>query len=200
MTPTRRRSRSSTSSWPRTATRRAPVEAYAYDAAQLVGRRRRERPGRAREFARARPVRGRDRHRQLRRAAPRGDPGIVYTVVEERRRNVSIRASRDRDAVGRVGAWSAWYDAGVGFSVGNRLIAALDAPSRDDADKLVEKLEGVPSWVKVGLELFCAEGPAIVRELHRARAERDARSQAARHPRDGRARDGEGRRRSARGC
>ena len=51
------------------------------------------------------------------------------------------------------------------FSVGNRLIAALDTPSRADADKLVERLEGVPSWVKIGLELFCAEGPAIVRDF-----------------------------------
>jgi orotidine-5'-phosphate decarboxylase len=53
----------------------------------------------------------------------------------------------------------------VGFSVGNRLIAALDTPSRADADALVGKLDGVPSWVKIGLELFCAEGPSIVREL-----------------------------------
>ncbi len=53
----------------------------------------------------------------------------------------------------------------MAFSVGNRLIAALDTPSRADADALVAKLEGVPSWVKCGLELFCAEGPAIVREL-----------------------------------
>lgn len=53
----------------------------------------------------------------------------------------------------------------MGFSVGNRLIAALDTPSRADADKLVERLEGVPSWVKIGLELFCAEGPAIVRDF-----------------------------------
>jgi len=29
---------------------------------------------------------------------------------------------------------------------------------------LVTRLGGVPSWVKVGLELFCAEGPAIVRD------------------------------------
>ena len=53
----------------------------------------------------------------------------------------------------------------MGFSVGNRLIAALDTPSRADADALVGKLDGVPSWVKIGLELFCAEGPSIVREL-----------------------------------
>jgi orotidine-5'-phosphate decarboxylase len=52
----------------------------------------------------------------------------------------------------------------VSFSVGNRLIAALDAPSRADADALVDRLAGVPSWVKIGLELFCSEGPSIVRD------------------------------------
>jgi orotidine-5'-phosphate decarboxylase len=51
----------------------------------------------------------------------------------------------------------------VTFSVGNRLIAALDAPTRGDADALVERLDGVPSWIKLGLELFCAEGPELVR-------------------------------------
>jgi orotidine-5'-phosphate decarboxylase len=50
------------------------------------------------------------------------------------------------------------------FDPGNRLIAALDAPSRPEADALVGKLDGVPSWIKIGLELFCAEGPAIVRD------------------------------------
>ena len=53
----------------------------------------------------------------------------------------------------------------MGFSVGNRLIAALDTPNRAAADALVGQLDGVPSWVKIGLELFCAEGPSIVREL-----------------------------------
>lgn len=48
------------------------------------------------------------------------------------------------------------------FDPGNRLIAALDAPNRSDADALVERLAGVPSWCKIGLELFCAEGPSIV--------------------------------------
>jgi orotidine-5'-phosphate decarboxylase len=50
----------------------------------------------------------------------------------------------------------------MAFAPGNRLIAALDAPSRGEADALVARLAGVPSWVKLGLELFCAEGPAIV--------------------------------------
>ena len=52
----------------------------------------------------------------------------------------------------------------MAFSVGNRLIAALDTPSRTDADAFVQRLAGVPSWVKVGLELFLAEGPSIVRD------------------------------------
>jgi orotidine-5'-phosphate decarboxylase len=46
--------------------------------------------------------------------------------------------------------------------VGNRLIAALDTPTRADAEALVDRLGGVPSWYKLGLELFCAEGPGIV--------------------------------------
>jgi orotidine-5'-phosphate decarboxylase len=48
------------------------------------------------------------------------------------------------------------------FSVGNRLIAAIDAPDRAQAEALVGKLGGVPSWIKLGLELFCAEGPSVV--------------------------------------
>lgn len=48
------------------------------------------------------------------------------------------------------------------FTVGNRLIAAIDAPDRAQAEALVERLGGVPGWIKLGLELFCAEGPGIV--------------------------------------
>lgn len=51
----------------------------------------------------------------------------------------------------------------MAFTVGNRLIAAIDAPDRAQAEALVERLAGVPSWWKIGLELFCAEGPALVR-------------------------------------
>ena len=50
------------------------------------------------------------------------------------------------------------------FDVGNRLIAALDTPTRAEADAFVERLGRVPSWVKIGLELYCAEGPSIVRD------------------------------------
>jgi len=57
------------------------------------------------------------------------------------------------------------YTAGVEFSVGNRLIAALDVPNRKAAEVLVDKLGRVPSWVKIGLELFCAEGPSLVADF-----------------------------------
>jgi len=56
----------------------------------------------------------------------------------------------------------------VAFTAGNRLIAALDVASRAEADGLIARLGGVPSWLKIGLELFCAEGPAIVRDHARA--------------------------------
>src|SRR2546421_373006 len=48
------------------------------------------------------------------------------------------------------------------FSPGNRLIAAIDTPNRAEADALVTRLGGVADWIKLGLELFCSEGPAIV--------------------------------------
>jgi orotidine-5'-phosphate decarboxylase len=56
----------------------------------------------------------------------------------------------------------------VTATVGNRLIAALDVANRAEADALVARLDGVPSWVKIGLELFCAEGPGVVRDYARA--------------------------------
>jgi orotidine-5'-phosphate decarboxylase len=48
------------------------------------------------------------------------------------------------------------------FDPGNRLIAAIDTPARAEADALIARLAGVPGWIKLGLELFCAEGPAVV--------------------------------------
>ncbi|HMG24450.1 MAG TPA: orotidine-5'-phosphate decarboxylase [Kofleriaceae bacterium] len=59
----------------------------------------------------------------------------------------------------------------MAFDPGNRLIAAIDAPARAEAEALVARLAGVPGWIKLGLELFCAEGPAIVVD-HVARGHR----------------------------
>jgi orotidine-5'-phosphate decarboxylase len=47
------------------------------------------------------------------------------------------------------------------------LIPALDFPRAKEALALAARLRGVAPWMKVGLELFTAEGPAVVRELKR---------------------------------
>jgi orotidine-5'-phosphate decarboxylase len=54
------------------------------------------------------------------------------------------------------------------FDPGNRLIAALDVATRAEADALVARLGGAADWVKIGLELFCGEGPELVRDATRA--------------------------------
>jgi orotidine-5'-phosphate decarboxylase len=46
------------------------------------------------------------------------------------------------------------------------LVVALDLPSRAEAVALVQKLPQTVSMCKIGLELFCAEGPEIVRAVH----------------------------------
>lgn len=51
------------------------------------------------------------------------------------------------------------------FDPGNRLIVAMDVPTREDALNLAETLYGEVSWLKVGLQLFIAEGPSIVEAL-----------------------------------
>lgn len=46
-----------------------------------------------------------------------------------------------------------------------RLIVALDVPTAQAATELVDRLEGSCRWLKVGLELFTAAGPGIVKQL-----------------------------------
>jgi orotidine-5'-phosphate decarboxylase len=48
-----------------------------------------------------------------------------------------------------------------------KLIVALDVSSGAAALQLAEQLRGLAAWFKVGLELFSAEGPSLVRELVR---------------------------------
>jgi orotidine-5'-phosphate decarboxylase len=45
------------------------------------------------------------------------------------------------------------------------LVVAADCPSAGAAFSLAERLVGLPVWIKVGLELFTAEGPSLVRRL-----------------------------------
>lgn len=54
------------------------------------------------------------------------------------------------------------------LSAADRLIVALDLPSREEALELAAALQGVCRWVKVGMELYYAAGSATV-ELLRAR-------------------------------
>jgi orotidine-5'-phosphate decarboxylase len=46
-----------------------------------------------------------------------------------------------------------------------RLVAALDFAERSEAVRFAGKINGIVPWVKVGPELFCADGPRVVREL-----------------------------------
>jgi orotidine-5'-phosphate decarboxylase len=46
-----------------------------------------------------------------------------------------------------------------------KIIVALDVPNLASAVRLVEELGETISWVKVGLQLFTAEGPAIVQAM-----------------------------------
>jgi orotidine-5'-phosphate decarboxylase len=57
---------------------------------------------------------------------------------------------------------AAGYTAAMSFDPGNRLIVALDLPDAAAALALAARVGGAASWVKIGLELFVAEGPAVV--------------------------------------
>jgi orotidine-5'-phosphate decarboxylase len=50
----------------------------------------------------------------------------------------------------------------------DRLIVALDVPGAKAAAELVNRLEGICHWFKVGLELFTAAGPSVVEPLVRS--------------------------------
>jgi orotidine-5'-phosphate decarboxylase len=55
---------------------------------------------------------------------------------------------------------------GSGFGqVRERIIVALDLPDAATAMETARRLAGHASWVKVGMTLFFAEGPAIVQQL-----------------------------------
>ena len=47
----------------------------------------------------------------------------------------------------------------------DRIIVALDLPDAATAIAMAERLRGRAAWLKVGMTLFYAEGPSIVRQL-----------------------------------
>ncbi|WP_289354988.1 orotidine-5'-phosphate decarboxylase [Paenibacillus sp. S-12] len=46
-----------------------------------------------------------------------------------------------------------------------KIMVALDYPNADAAKELLQQLQGIPCYMKVGMQLFYAAGPAFVREL-----------------------------------
>ncbi len=48
-----------------------------------------------------------------------------------------------------------------------KLVVALDFGSKEETLLFCEKLQDRVSWVKVGLELYSAEGPKIISDLHK---------------------------------
>ncbi|MFV0336923.1 MAG: orotidine-5'-phosphate decarboxylase [Chthoniobacterales bacterium] len=47
-----------------------------------------------------------------------------------------------------------------------KIIIALDVPDRKAAKKALDRLGSSAPWIKVGLQLFIAEGPTIIKEIH----------------------------------
>ena len=50
-------------------------------------------------------------------------------------------------------------------NVNERLIVALDIRSQGEALKMVSNLSGIVSFFKIGMQLFIAAGPTLVREI-----------------------------------
>ncbi len=46
-----------------------------------------------------------------------------------------------------------------------RIMVALDFPSAEAAEKLLEQIRGIPCYIKVGMELFYAAGPQFLTKL-----------------------------------
>jgi orotidine-5'-phosphate decarboxylase len=52
-------------------------------------------------------------------------------------------------------------------SVHDRLVVALDVPSLTEAVALMEQLQGLAGWFKIGAQLFTAAGPSALKEARR---------------------------------
>lgn len=54
---------------------------------------------------------------------------------------------------------------GVDVQTAQRLMVALDYKSAEEARSLLRELDGIPCYMKVGMQLFYAAGPEFVKEL-----------------------------------
>ena len=69
--------------------------------------------------------------------------------------------------VPRPGFWRCSPDLPDPLPVRNPVIVALDVPGEERALELIDALGDLAGGVKVGLQLFCAAGPALVRRIRR---------------------------------
>lgn len=46
-----------------------------------------------------------------------------------------------------------------------RIMVALDFPNLEEAERLIASLQGIPCYMKVGMQLYYAEGPKVVARL-----------------------------------
>jgi orotidine-5'-phosphate decarboxylase len=51
------------------------------------------------------------------------------------------------------------------LSAAERIMVALDVPDGEVALRLARCFEGIPCWMKIGMELYYAAGPQVVREV-----------------------------------
>ena len=58
-------------------------------------------------------------------------------------------------------------EAGMTMQPKDRLVVALDLPTAAEALAMADRVAPHAGMLKVGLELFCAEGPAFIRELQK---------------------------------
>lgn len=60
---------------------------------------------------------------------------------------------------------TAWRAGKTQAEMAERVIIPLDFPSAEATEELLRKLQGIPCYMKVGMQLFYAAGPAFVRSL-----------------------------------
>src|SRR5882762_1303935 len=83
----------------------------------------------------------------------------------ERSRGISYRSTENIDPAA-AGDFARHDKVVAGMTkAADKIIVALDVPTKKEALKLVEKLRDQISFFKIGLQLYTAEGPGIVRAV-----------------------------------
>ena len=85
-----------------------------------------------------------------------------------RKRNISFLSERDNGTVREKKKTRGTETNMSGLTLEQaaaKVMVALDAPDAAAAMRIAERLQGAGCWMKVGMELFYAAGPSVVREL-----------------------------------